>query len=67
MLDSANMLEKIKQDNRNIYRELVTQLSIHSDSHPRLISAVEDVHIQMNNLTMFIEHFLSKGGKNGHF
>lgn len=65
MLDSINILEKIKEDNRNIYRELVTQFSVHSDSNPRLLSAVEDVHIQMNNLTMLIEHFLSKGGKNG--
>lgn len=62
---NMNKLTNIREDNHKFYKELLTQLSRHSDSNSDLLKAAEKMALQMNNMTEVIEYLLQKEDKNG--
>ena len=57
---NINKLKCIKEDNHNLYHNLLIQLSIHSDSSNELLDAVENISKQMNNMVEVINYLLEK-------
>lgn len=57
---NINKLKYIKEDNHNLYHNLLVQLNIHSDSSNELLDAVEKIFIQMNNMVEVINYLLEK-------
>lgn len=57
---NINKLKRIKEDNHNLYHNLLIQLSIHSDSSNKLLDAVENISKQMNNMVEVINYLLEK-------
>lgn len=62
---NINKLTNIREDNHKFYKELLAQLSRHSDSNPDLLKAAEKMALQMNNMAEVIEYLLQKEDKNG--
>lgn len=62
---NMNKLTNIREDNHKFYKELLAQLSRHSDSNSDLLKAAEKMALQMNNMTEVIEYLLQKEDKNG--
>ena len=57
---NINKLKRIKEDNHNLYHNLLIQLNIHSDSSNELLDAVENISRQMNNMVEVINYLLEK-------
>ena len=62
---NLNKIKNIKEDNHNLYQALLIQLSIHSDSNPKLLNIVEKISIQMNNMVEIINYLLEEESNNG--
>ena len=57
---NIHKLKHIKEDNHNLYHNLLIQLNIHSDSSNELLDAVENIFRQMNNMVEVINYLLEK-------
>ena len=61
-------LKNVRQDNSSLLRVLLLRLEIYSDSPSRsnlsdLLDTVEEVSLQLNNLTEVIEYLLEEEGE----